>query len=114
MQKPVVWAPVLAVLIVAVGATLPRLAVTPLQLLGSTTSGISLFASGAILRAQRPTVSAAIVISTILRLAVIPRVALLAFPLVGLTGNALSDSVVAFAMPCAVMLIILSVQYKVA
>ena len=114
VQKPVIWAPVLAVVIVAAGVTLPRLVVTPLQLLGSTTSGISLFASGVILRAQRPTISAAIITSTVLRLAVVPGVALLAFPLVGLTDNALSESVVALAMPCAVMLIILSVQYKVA
>ena len=114
MQKPVVWAPVLAVVIVAVGLTLPKLVITPMQLLGSTTSGISLFASGIILRAQKPTISVAIVTSTLLRLTVVPGTALLLFPWVGLTGNALSESVVAFAMPRAVMLIILSVEYKVA
>ena len=109
MQKSVVWAPVLAVLIVVVGLTLPKIVVMPSQLLESTTSGISLFASGVILREQRPTISIAIVTSTVLRLAMVPGIALLVFPGVGQTGVALSESVVALAMPCAVLLIILSV-----
>jgi Membrane transport protein len=80
----------------------------------STTSGVSLFASGIILRALIPTVSFPIVVSTVLRLAVVPALAFFVFPLAGVTGKALSDSVVALAMPCAVMLIILSVRYKIA
>src|SRR3984893_9251048 len=50
-------APILAILLVALDVTLPKLLVTSLQLLGSTTSGVSLFASGIILRALTPTVS---------------------------------------------------------
>lgn len=107
------WAPVLAVLLVFVGIALPRPVVTSLELLGSTTSGVSLFASGIILRAQTPTVSVPIVTSTLVRLAVIPGLALL-LPLTGLTGKPMSETVVALAMPCAVMLIILSVRYHVA
>ena len=91
-RKLVVRAPVLAVVFVAVGPLLPEIVVTPLQLLGWTTSGISLFASGVILRAQKPTISAAVVMSTVLRLAIVPRVALLMFQLLGLTGAALSGS----------------------
>jgi malonate transporter len=47
-------------------------------------------------------------------MAVAPALAFFVFPLAGVTGKALSDSVVALAMPCAVMLIILSVRYKIA
>jgi malonate transporter and related proteins len=114
LKEPVVWAPILAILFVALGVTLPKLLVTSLQLLGSTTSGVSLFASGIILRALTPTVSIPIVVSTVLRLAVVPALAFFVFPLAGVTGKAWSDSVVALAMPCAVMLIILSVRYKIA
>ena len=114
MKEPVVWAPILAILFVALDVTLPKLLVTSLQLLGSTTSGVSLFASGIILRALTPTVSIPIVVSTVSRLAVVPALAFFVFPLAGVNGKALSDSVVALAMPCAVMLIILSVRYKIA
>ena len=114
LKEPVVWAPVLAVLLVFVGVPLPSPVVTSLQLLGSTTSGVSLFASGIILWAQTPTVSVPIVTSTLVRLAVIPGLALLLLPFAGMTGKAMSETVVALAMPCAVMLIILSVRYHVA
>jgi malonate transporter len=114
LKEPVVWAPILAILFVVLGISLPKTLVTSLQLLGSTTSGVSLFASGIILRALTPTVSAPIVASTTARLVIVPGLAFFAFPLSGLTGEALSDSIVALAMPCAVMLIILSVRYKIA
>ena len=114
LKEPVVWAPVLAVVLVFAGLSLPKQFVSPLQLLGSTTSGVSLFASGIILRSQTPTLSIPIVTSTVGRLAVVPAAAFFLLPLVGITGKPMSESVVALAMPSAVMLIILSVQYRVA
>jgi malonate transporter len=114
LKEPVVWAPILAVLFVALGIALPMPLVTSLQLLGSTTSGVSLFASGIILRTLTPTVSIPIVASTASRLAVVPALAFFVFHLAGVTGKAMSDSVVALSMPCAVMLIILSVRYGIA
>lgn len=114
LKEPVVWAPVLAVVLVFTGVALPKPLVSSLQLLGSTTSGVSLFASGIILQAQTPTLSIPIVTSTLGRLAVVPGLALLLLPLVGATGKPMSESVVALAMPSAVMLIILSVRYGVA
>jgi malonate transporter and related proteins len=114
LKEPVVWAPILAVLFVSLDVTLPESLVTSLQLLGSTTSGVSLFASGLILRTLTPTLSIPIVVSTASRLAVVPALAFFVFPLAGVTGEAMSDSVVALAMPCAVMLIILSIRYKIA
>lgn len=114
LKEPVVWAPVLAVALVFTGVVLPNPFVSSLQLLGSTTSGVSLFASGIILRAQTPTLSIPIVMSTLGRLAVVPGLALLLLPLAGVTGKPMSEAVVALAMPSAVMLIILSAKYRVA
>lgn len=114
LKEPVVWAPVLAVVLVFAGMSVPKSFVSPLQLLGSTTSGISLFASGIILRAQTPTLSIPIVTSTLGRLAVVPGLAFLLLPIAGIAGKPMSESVVALAMPSAVMLIILSVRYRVA
>ena len=114
LEEPVVWAPVAAVALVFAGVPVPKSLVASLQLLGSTTSGVSLFASGIILRAQTPTVSVPIVTSTAARLAVVPGLALLLFRVAGLGREALSESVVALSMPCAVMLVILSVRYRTA
>ena len=114
IEEPVVWAPVLAIVFVLVGIPVPKPVVTSLQLLGATTSGISLFASGIILRAQKPTISIPIAASTLGRLVVVPGLALVLLPLFGIVGKARSESVVALSMPCAVMLIILSVRYRIA
>ena len=114
LEEPVVWAPVLAVVFVLIGITVPKPLVSSLQLLGATTSGISLFASGIILRAQTPTISLPIAASVLGRLVVVPGLALVLLPLCGIVGKARSESVVALAMPCAVMLIILSVRYHIA
>ncbi len=114
LQEPVVWAPVLAVVLVFIGIALPKPLISSLQLLGTTTSGVSLFASGIILRAHTPTISWPIVTSTVTRLAIVPGLAYFLLPLCGITGKPMSESVVALAMPCAVMLIILSVRYHIA
>ena len=114
LEEPVVWAPILAVVLVGVGLKVPEPLVKSFQLLGSATSGVSLFASGVILRAQKPVVSTPVVVSTVLRLLVVPGLALLLLPLAGVAGSGLRESVVALAMPCAVMLVILSVRYRVA
>lgn len=114
LAEPVVWAPVLALVVVFIGLQVPAPLVKSLQLLGAATSGVSLFASGVILQAQKPTFSKAIGISTFCRLVAVPGLALLLLPLVGLKGGALRESVVALSMPCAVMLVILSVRYHVA
>ncbi len=114
LEEPVVWAPILAVIFVLIGITVPKPLVTSLQLLGATTSGVSLFASGIILRAQRPTISMPIAVSTFGRLVVVPGLALVLLPLCGIAGKILSESVVALSMPCAVMLIILAVRYHIA
>lgn len=109
-----VWAPIAAVALVFAGVPVPKPLAASLQLLGSTTSGVSLFASGIILRAQTPTVSVPIVTSTAARLAVVPGLSLLLFRVAGLGREALSELVVALSMPCAVMLVILSVRYRTA
>ena len=114
LEEPVVWAPILAIALVFIGLKIPEPLVKSFQLLGSATSGVSLFASGVILRSQKPTVSRPIVISTLCRLVVVPSLALLLLPLLKLNAAAMRESVLALAMPCAVILVILSVRYKTA
>ena len=114
LKEPVVWAPVLAVLFVLFGIRVPKAVVNSLQLLGATTGGISLFASGIILRAQRPAISMPILATTLGKLVVVPGLALVLLPLCGIVGKTRSEAVVSLAMPCVVMLVILSTRYRIA
>ena len=114
LKEPVVWAPILGLVLVFAGLGVPESMVRSLQLLGSATSGISLFVSGVILRAHMPTISGAIAVSILSRLVVVPGLALLLLPLAGVSGAVLREAVIALSMPCAITLLILSARYQVA
>ena len=114
LEEPVVWAPILAVVLVLVGLRIPEPLVKSFQLLGAATSGVSLFASGIILRSQKPTVSTPIVVSTFCRLVLVPGLALLPLRFLNLNHAMLRESVISLAMPCAVILVIFSLRYKTA
>src|SRR4029077_5551894 len=49
LKEPIVWAPVLAFVIVLSGASIPQLIVHSLSVLGSASGGVALFASGVVL-----------------------------------------------------------------
>ena len=114
LEQPMVWAPLLGVLLVILGVKFPASLIRSMELLGSTTSGISLFASGVILRAYRPSFSPAIAVSIVGRLVIVPGLVLLALPPLGIPARLLGDAVVSMGLPCAVMLVILSVRYRIA
>ncbi len=76
LLSPIVLAPVLALIFVFTGVAVPKLILGSLKLLGSTVGGVALFASGVILKAQKPTLSWPIAISTINRNLLIPGIAL--------------------------------------
>ncbi len=114
LEEPVVWAPILAVVLVLVGLRIPAPLVKSFQLLGAATAGVSLFASGIILRSQKPTVSMPIVVSTFCRLVLVPGLVLLPLHFLKLDHAVLRESVISLAMPCAVILVIFSLRYKTA
>ena len=114
LEAPMVWAPLLGVVLVSLGVKLPAPLIRSMELLGSTTSGVSLFASGVILRAYRPSFSLAIAASIVGRLVVVPALALVLLRTFGFDPRLSSDAVVSLALPCAVMLVILSVRYRIA
>ena len=52
MKRPVVWAPVLGIVAVALGVHLPTYAERTLSLIGSATAGVALFITGLVVSAQ--------------------------------------------------------------
>ena len=72
LEQPVVWAPILALVLVVAGVQLPDFLVNATKLLGSATTGVALFASGIVLFAQRITVSRFVVGAVAARNVVVP------------------------------------------
>ncbi len=97
-----------------VGVPVPSLLLKGFGLLAGTVGGVSLFASGIVLQAQKPAFSWAVFVTTAARIVVIPSLAFGALALTGVTGDLRREAVLALALPAASMQIILAVRNKTA
>jgi len=114
LKEPLVWLPLLGFIVVLIDIRLPPLVGKSLGLLGDSTGGIALFASGIIIYSQRLTLNIPVGVSTLSRNILIPAavwglVAL--FPL--LPAEQAKEAVITLAIPSVVVGVILSVQYRV-
>jgi len=110
-KQPYVLAPVVALMLVLIGIRVPALINSMLNLIGQTTSGVSLFVGGLLLAAYSLKVNSAVALDVILKSVVQPA---MLFGLIGLLGvpNALArEGVVAAALPSAVIAPMLAARY---
>lgn len=114
LRQPLVVAPAIAVVAVLCGITVPKPVLGAFTLFAHATGGLALFASGVILQAQKPSFSAPVVVSTLARTLLIPIVAYLLLPVIGIIGPSRREVVLALGLPAAAMQIILAVRYGVA
>ena len=114
IKEPVVWAPVLAFILLLCDFHIPSQIRSSLQLLGGATGGVALFASGVILFSYHVVFNTTICISVIAKNIVIPALILAGGIFFGMDSNTLNISVISLAIPTASICVILAVQYKTA
>ncbi len=112
VTAPVVWAPVLALVLVLAGVPLPEVLVNAMKLLGSATTGVALFASGIVLFAQRITVSRFVVGAVAARNVVAPALLWVILAAIGMAHTDQRLAVLANALPAPVAAVIFAVQYR--
>jgi predicted permease len=112
VEAPVVWAPVLALVLVLAGVQLPEVLVNAMKLLGSATTGVALFATGIVLFAQRITVSRFVVGAVAARNVVAPALLWVIFAAIGMAHTDLRLEVLANALPAPAAAVIFAVQYR--
>jgi len=112
VTAPVVWAPVLALVLVLAGVPLPEVLVNAMKLLGSATTGVALFATGIVLFAQRITVSRFVVGTVAARNVVAPALLWVIFAAIGMAHTDLRLAVLANALPAPAAAVIFAVQYR--
>ena len=112
VTAPVVWAPVLALVLVLAGVQLPEVLVNAMKLLGSATTGVALFATGIVLFAQRITVSRFVAGAVAARNVVVPALLWVIFAAIGMAHTDLRLAVLANALPAPVAAVIFAVQYR--
>lgn len=112
VKQPVVWAPVLAFVLLLVGLDMPKVIKGSFLLLGKATGGVALFAVGAVLFAQKVSVSLPVVVNVICKNIVLPGLILLAMIWLAVPGTERGLVAVTLAIPTASIAVIFAVEYN--
>lgn len=113
LKQPVVWAPLLAVLLVVIGIKVPASIDPSFKLLAQANSSVAVFAAGLTLSAYSIELDKEVAYNTAFKLILMPGVFLIAGWLCGLSSEILQMLVLSVALPPAFSGIIISSQYQV-
>jgi malonate transporter and related proteins len=110
-KQPYVLAPIVGLVLVLTGIRVPSLVTSMLNLIGQTTSGVSLFVAGLLAAAYSLKLNGATAINVALKSLVQPALMLAFARLVGLSSPLASEAVVAMALPSAVITPMLAARF---
>lgn len=113
LKQPVVWAPILAVLLVLVGIKVPTQFDPTFKLLAQANSSVAVFAAGLTLAAYKFEFDREIAYNTFFKLVLMPGIFLLAGLYFNLSSLTLQMLVLGVALPPAFSGVIISGQYNV-
>lgn len=114
LREPVVWAPLLALLLVAFNLRFPPVIEESLGLLGKATGGVALFASGIVLYSRKVQLNLPVTVSVLARNLVIPGLVWGGMLALGMNAQVTREAVLTLAIPTASICVILAVQYQAA
>ena len=112
--QPIVWMPLLAVILVMLGVQIPAPAASTLDLLGQSATGVALFSAGIVIAAYKIEISRVAIVLAFLKNIGQPALLLMVLLALGFTNPLLGEAVVATALPAIVSVALLGVQYGVA
>jgi hypothetical protein len=113
LKEPIVWAPVLAFIIVLGGFRIPQLIVHSLLLLGHASGGVALFACGIVLASGKIKVNRYVLIFVFLKNIVEPALVLGGLRWIGYGNPIVSEAVLTTAIPAMPIVIMFAVQYRI-
>ena len=113
LKQPIVVAPVIGLVLVLVGVTLPKFLQSAASLMGSATAGVAVFASGLTLAAHKITISREVVLNTFGKLFLLPASVLALGLAFGIRGPLEAQSVLVSAISSGLIGLILASRYKV-
>jgi malonate transporter and related proteins len=112
LKQPVVWAPVLAIILVFAGVQIPAALDKSLALLGQATGGLALFAAGIVLYSRQIKFSVPTILSVISRNLIIPAIFWVVLWAVHFPVEQLRQIVLTMAIPTGPIVIIIAMQFK--
>lgn len=112
VKQPVVWAPVLAFALLLAGLDMPKVLKGSFLLLGQATGGVALFAVGAVLFAQKVSMSLPVIINVICKNILLPGLVLVVMIWLAVPVTERGLAAVTLAIPTASIAVIFAVEYK--
>jgi malonate transporter and related proteins len=113
IKAPMVWAPVLAFVLVLCGVRVPLLFRHGLSLLGQASGGVALFASGIMLAAYKIKIDRDVLLLVLLKNVVQPALVLGGLLWLGFGAPIVPEAVLTTAIPTMPLAIVLAVQHRV-
>jgi predicted permease len=114
VKEPMVWAPILAFIIVLCGFHIPQLIVHAFSLLGQASGGVALFACGIVLASGKIKVNRYILLFVFLKNIMQPALVLGGLRWIGYGNPIASEAVLTTAIPTMPIVIMLALQYRTA
>jgi predicted permease len=114
VKEPIVWAPVLAFVLVLCDVSVPPLLGRGLSLLGQASGGVALFASGIMLATYKIKIERTVLLLVSLKNVIQPALVLSGLLLLGYGAPIVSEAVLTTAIPAMPIVVVLAVQYRVA
>lgn len=112
LKEPVVWAPLLALVIVLLKIKFPTVLINSFDLLGKATGGVALFSSGIVLYSYKVTLNKTIAFSVLIKNLIIPFAIWGIVLLLGYNATILKETVLTLSIPTGAIAIMLAIQYK--
>src|SRR5277367_6052166 len=113
VKEPIVWAPVLAFVLVLCNVRIPSIAQHGFSLLGQASGGVALFASGIMLAAYKIEIDLTVLSLALLKNILQPALVLVGLLSLGYGAPIVPEAVLTTAIPVMPIVIVLAVQYHV-
>jgi malonate transporter and related proteins len=113
VKEPIVWAPVLAFVLVLCNVRIPSIAQHGFSLLGQASGGVALFASGIMLAAYKIEINLTVLSLALLKNILQPALVLVGLLSLGYGAPIVPEAVLTTAIPTMPIVIVLAVQYHV-
>ena len=113
VKEPIVWAPVLAFVIVLIGFRIPGLIIHSVSMLGMASGGVAMFACGIVLAAGKIELNRYVLLFVFLKNIVQPALVLGGLRWAGYGNPILSQAVLTTAIPAMPIVIMFALQYHI-
>ena len=113
LKKPMVWAPLIGLALVLAGARVPPLIDNMLMLIGSSTSGASIFLAGLIIAAYEIRLNGEVIANALVKMVAQPLLMVLLVAALKVGSPLAGEGIVICAIPTAVFAPLLAPRYRI-